>query len=92
MLSRTKMALAAVVLAGSMSTALADEAFDVDLYHANPNAATQFHQPQYAAAASSYAQAGPRVRSTPVYENGKYIGRDPDANVRLQLRRDFDFE
>jgi hypothetical protein len=24
-----------------------------------------------------------------VYENGQYVGRDPDPNVRLELRRDW---
>jgi hypothetical protein len=24
-----------------------------------------------------------------VYENGQYVGRDPDSNVRLELRRDW---
>ncbi len=26
--------------------------------------------------------------SPPVYVNGKFIGQDPDANIRAQLRRD----
>ncbi len=25
-----------------------------------------------------------------VYENGRYLGADPDPNVRLELRRDFE--
>jgi hypothetical protein len=25
-----------------------------------------------------------------VYENGQYLGADPDPNVRLELRRDFE--
>jgi hypothetical protein len=28
------------------------------------------------------------AESTEVHVGGKYIGQDPDANVRLQLRRD----
>ncbi len=28
------------------------------------------------------------AESMEVYVGGKYIGQDPDANVRLQLRRD----
>ncbi len=34
------------------------------------------------------ATAGPND----VFIGGKYIGQDPDANVRLQLRRDFNSE
>ena len=44
-------------------------------------------------AATSRAQAAPRytaggLRSTQVYEWGRYQGQDPDPNVRLMLRRD----
>jgi opacity protein-like surface antigen len=37
----------------------------------------------------AYAQS-PRSASQPygVYENGKFIGADPDPNVRLMLRKD----
>jgi len=34
------------------------------------------------------AQAEPSANDTSVYVNGQYVGADPDANVRLQLRRD----
>ncbi len=27
-----------------------------------------------------------------VYENGKMIGQDPDANVRMMLHKDFSFQ
>ena len=30
----------------------------------------------------------PNGCSPPVYEYGKYIGQDPDPNIRFQLRRD----
>ena len=36
----------------------------------------------------SVAQAMPQR----VYENGKLIGQDPDANVRMMMRKDFSFE
>ena len=36
----------------------------------------------------SVAQATPQR----VYENGKLIGQDPDANVRMMMRKDFSFE
>ncbi len=36
-------------------------------------------------------RADPLSPSDPdtVYENGQYVGRDPDPNVRLELRRDW---
>ena len=36
--------------------------------------------------------AAPRANNQPnsVYENGQYLGADPDPNVRLELRRDYE--
>lgn len=34
------------------------------------------------------AQAMPSLGNGAVYNDGQYLGADPDANVRLQLRRD----
>jgi hypothetical protein len=45
-----------------------------------------------ARAAKAHAQASSRpngLRSEQVFEWGKYQGQDPDANIRLMLRRDF---
>ncbi len=48
-------------------------------------------------AASTFAQAAPRRAAVPavnpsiqVWEGGQYVGSDPDPNVRLMLRRDYD--
>ena len=35
------------------------------------------------------AQALPSVNSDTVYVDGQYAGTDPDANVRLQLQKDY---
>ena len=52
----------------------------------------------YAYAPEGSANRGPRNVSAQalspndadtVYEGGEYVGRDPDPNVRLQLRRDW---
>ena len=46
---------------------------------------SQFDQPLGRVAAQ------PRSgQSNPVYENNRYLGADPDPNVRLDLRRDFE--
>jgi len=45
--------------------------------------------------ATNHKQRGVRAESISpedpdvVYENGQYVGRDPDPNVRLELRRDW---
>jgi len=38
------------------------------------------------------AEAQPRsaTQGNPVYDNNHYLGADPDPNVRLDLRRDFE--
>ncbi len=35
------------------------------------------------------AQAMPTAQSDSVYVDGQYAGADPDANVRLQLQKDY---
>jgi hypothetical protein len=88
MFKTSKAVIAAALIVGSAATAFAAETYDVDLYRANPNL-----DPAYAIqdTRGAYAYA-PRaqVRRTPtaVYENGHYVGQDPDASIRLQLQRE----
>ena len=35
------------------------------------------------------AQAMPALQSGAVYAEGQFVGADPDANVRLQLQKDY---
>jgi len=35
------------------------------------------------------AQAMPEMNNGAVYVDGQYVGADPDANVRLQLQKDY---
>jgi len=35
------------------------------------------------------AQAAPTLQSSAVYVDGQFVGADPDANVRLQLQKDY---
>ncbi len=37
---------------------------------------------------SSRPEPRPNGCSPPVYQYGRFIGQDPDSNIRLQLRRD----
>jgi len=39
-------------------------------------------------AVPTYIQCAAAAESNEVYVGGKYIGQDPDSNVRFQLRRD----
>ncbi len=78
---KTKMLVATAVLATAIaSPALAQTA--APRTQTNPS---QFDQ--------SSGQNGPQRstnRSYDVYQNGQYVGSDPDPNVRLQLRREYD--
>lgn len=72
--------VALALFAGSLAVTAADA--QTNRHRVNP------------AAAASRAQVPPRAtegtpQSPAVYEWGKYQGQDPDANVRLQLKRDF---
>jgi|ADGO01.1.fsa_nt_gi hypothetical protein len=96
MLKTPKAVVAALVIAGSASAAFADGRFDVDLYRGNsapePIYATQ-SSVQAARSAFAYAPSAGRTQfvrpnSIAVYENGQYVGQDPDINVRLQLQRE----
>jgi hypothetical protein len=79
----TKITTALVIILGVTSGALAATA----------------HQQHYANPASAYGAAfGARATTTQrqhspnpawdVYDNGHYVGSDPDPNVRMQLRVD----
>lgn len=88
-----KIVAAALLLAGSMTSAFAQA------YEGGPEG-----QPVH-----SFARPAPHVVLTPqarraygaavtpnnptaVYANGKYIGQDPDPNVRMMLQKDFSYQ
>jgi hypothetical protein len=88
MFKTSKAVIAAALIAGSAATAFAAETYDVDLYRANPNL-----DPAYvvndARGAYAYAPRGQVYRApATIYENGQYVGRDPDPSIRLQLQRE----
>ena len=78
---KTKMLVATAVLAAAIaSPALAQTA--TPRPQTNASQFDQFN-----------GQAGPTRstnRSYDVYQNGQYVGSDPDPNIRLQLRREFE--
>ena len=101
MLKTSKAVIAALLIAGSASAAFADGRFDVDLYRGNPAPepiyAAQYRNTQSPnqAARSAFASAPradrayiARPNAVVLYENGQYVGQDPDINVRLQLQRE----
>jgi len=88
-----KIAAAALLVAGSMSSAFAQA------YEGGPEG-----RPVH-----NFSRSAPRVVLTPhargsygaaitpsnpnaVYANGKFIGQDPDPNVRMMLQKDFSFQ
>ncbi len=75
--------LAISLVAGSIAATSADA--QTRRHTLNPAAAAARAQvPPRAPAATEAAPQSPAV-----YEWGKYQGQDPDANVRLMLRRDW---
>lgn len=100
MLKTSKAVVAALLFVGPASAALADARFDVDLYRGNPAPeaiyAGQYQTAPYnQTARGAFAYAPPaerghiaRPNATVVYENGQYVGQDPDINIRLQLQRE----
>ena len=70
---------AAIVLAGSSAALAVTKSSD----H-RPDARAAFAQ-----SVSARHLLPNRVSSAAVFTEGKIIGHDPDANVRLQLRRDY---
>jgi hypothetical protein len=89
-----------LILTAALATLLASPAFEVFAREQGRAAAGATHQ-QGARAAyaqdrnAAFAQdpgVGPRFSRDPaeVVVNGRYIGRDPDPNIRLELLRDAD--
>jgi len=79
---RTKMLIATAAFA----TALASPAL----------AQTATPRNQVQAVPAPFEQSGPigrahsLRRSYDVYQNGQYVGSDPDPNIRLQLQREYE--
>jgi len=68
---------------GSQGGPYAQGSYAQGSYAYEPPRATRHKQ--RGARAEAISPADPDV----VYENGQYVGRDPDPNVRLELRRDW---
>ena len=76
-----KPAIALVLAAASIAALLATPADAKQRHQAVPR--DQFNQLQLPGSAIS-----PADDPTGVYRNGRLIGRDPDPNIRMQLRDD----
>ena len=78
-----------IALGTALATLIAAPAFAGPIYGAQVHAFQQAEAMQaWSPATRSYASV-PAVltRADRVYVNGKYVGQDPDPNVRLQLRQ-----
>jgi hypothetical protein len=51
---------------------------------------SQFDQPMDQSFGRTEGRPRSDLSGNPVYDNNHYLGADPDANVRLDLRRDFE--
>jgi hypothetical protein len=90
MLIKTKIALAALLLAASAAGASAQSAGG---YEPDGNGQGLWKRAERPAAQPAGVHApvihpGPNV----VIENGQYLGQDPDPNVRLMLERDLSWQ
>jgi hypothetical protein len=92
LLTAAKAALTVVVLAAGAATAQAQVISNI---HGNTPPEFGAPIPNFEArAARAQASDGRHATvaqpgSTAVYANGKYIGSDPDVNVRMLLQKDF---
>jgi hypothetical protein len=85
-------------LAGLLAAPALAQSYDPDYGTGNTMAMPQAWQGQTTGSAFApatmdrlrgiRAQALPSASADPVYAYGHYVGTDPDANIRLQLRRD----
>lgn len=81
-MSRT--AFAALLIAAFATPALANDMFHGEFYRTDPGLHAVYMR-HTARAAFAHAMRGSPV----IYQNGQYMGQDPDPNVRLQLERDY---
>lgn len=93
MKTQIKLAAAALLIAGSTSGAFAQA------YEGGPDSRPvhSFARPAphivvTPQARGSYGYAVSPYNPGVVYQNGKYIGQDPDPNVRMMLRKDFAYQ
>jgi hypothetical protein len=78
-----KLAAAALLIAAS-ATAASAQVYGVP--------GVDYGYPPYASQQPTHGYFVTPASPERVYENGKLIGQDPDANVRMMLRKDFAFQ
>lgn len=78
-----KLAAAALLIAAS-ATAASAQTYGVP--------GVDYGYPPYASQQSNHGYSVTPGTPERVYENGKLIGQDPDANVRMMLHKDFSFQ
>ncbi|MFN3656483.1 MAG: hypothetical protein ACK4UO_04405 [Pseudolabrys sp.] len=76
-----------LVLAALVLAVAADPALAAKKKKAPPRCVDQPYQFSWSFLWST-TEPQPNNCSPPVYEYGRYIGQDPDPNIRYQLRRD----
>jgi hypothetical protein len=91
MLTKTKIAAAAILLAASAMSASAQTA---GAYEPTGNGQGMWAPAEHPAARARAAVHPPVVREGPntVIEAGHYLGQDPDPTVRMMLERDLSWQ
>jgi hypothetical protein len=79
-----------VVAAAALSVIAADPAFARAKHHAKAHCVDQMQQFSWSFIWSLRPDPQPNGCSPPAYDGGKFVGQDPDRNIRHQLRRDPD--
>lgn len=78
-----KLAVTALLIGGSVTAASA-QVYGVP--------GVDYGYPPYPTRQAPHPRFVAPLASDQVYENGKLIGQDPDANIRMMLRKDFAFQ
>ena len=90
MKTQLKIAAAALLIAGSVTGASAQAYLGgPESWPVHSFARSAPHVVVTPQARAAYGYAAVNRNPTAVYANGKYIGQDPDPNVRLLLQKDF---
>jgi hypothetical protein len=79
-----------VVAAAALSVIAADPALARAKHHAKARCGDQTQQFSWSFIWSLRPDPQPNGCSPPAYDGGKFVGQDPDPNIRHQLRRDPD--
>ena len=77
-----------IIAVAAFGVIAADPAFARAKHKAKPLCVERPYEFSWGQLLSNRPEPQPNGCSPPVYAYGKFIGQDPDANIRFQLKRD----